>query len=499
MGIWGIFLFSLNTIFPTQSDDLGAGFGGLQGAIHAFMTWNARFGNLLLVSYMAGLAPTIYFSILNTLVGTIFVYVFFLLIFARKPSGFDDMVILALIMLCLMCHSAFGELFLWAAGALNYTWGYLIIALSLLPYRLFWDKHFHALDTLESKPKSIFLTRLYLVLFFIVSFIAGLSSEVLGIIIIFLHVCGFIYIKIKHVRLPLWYYAGFVGITLGWLTLYFSPGPAMRLNYVSGYLSIAQLFHLSIFELLQRTSNVFNSFMRPALFTLVAICLIIVINERIKAGISKLKILYFFIGMGFIIATFIFFSKKYSLKIDDIIYTIMILSFLFYFYRFYLKRSNTGYYNFLSSLFYKMFIIIALYFFFSLVALQIGIPGRAKFGHTLFLIFGIIIMYLDFLKFFGGSASDKGKRLQYIILCMCAIIAIFVASAYIHGRIKWDRMLDSIEMQKSEGKVDIVVDSNTFKSFYWHYGGWGNPNGNPNDWPNTAYAKYFHVRSFCAK
>ena len=93
LGIWFMFLFVLNLLLPAQSDDLGATFGGFDAAYYAFMNWNPRLGNLILVSYMAGLANmAFYFDFLNACVGTGFIFLIFFLIYGRIPKDFHDSV-----------------------------------------------------------------------------------------------------------------------------------------------------------------------------------------------------------------------------------------------------------------------------------------------------------------------------------------------------------------------------------------------------------------------
>ena len=63
-------------------------------------------------------------------------------------------------------------------------------------------------------------------------------------------------------------------------------------------------------------------------------------------------------------------------------------------------------------------------------------------------------------------------------------------------RLKWERMLSSIEAQKALGAKEVIVSADTFRSNYRAYGDWGNPNENTNEWPNTTYAKVFGVEKF---
>ena len=68
------FLLFLNIIFPTQSDDIGRKIGGLKAAINSYLSWNGRFGELLLVSFGSYLSTTPFFAPLNSLFGTISIY-----------------------------------------------------------------------------------------------------------------------------------------------------------------------------------------------------------------------------------------------------------------------------------------------------------------------------------------------------------------------------------------------------------------------------------------
>lgn len=140
-GLFSIFLFTVNYLFPTQSDDLGAGFGGLSGAFSMYMNWNGRFGELLRTAFIGALAPTLFFKMINALVGIVFLFAWFVIIFARLPRSFNDSVFLSLSILCILLFSAFGSIFVWAAGCLNYLWAYTLVLLVCLPYRFFWHNY----------------------------------------------------------------------------------------------------------------------------------------------------------------------------------------------------------------------------------------------------------------------------------------------------------------------------------------------------------------------
>ena len=162
--LFSVFLFSVNYVFPTQSDDLGAGFGGLDGAISMYMSWNGRFGELLRTAFIGALAPTLFFKIANTLVGVVFLLAWFVILYARLPRSFNDSVVLALSVLCILLFGAFGSIFVWAAGALNYLWAYTLVLLVCIPYKLFWHNYFIYNTTpppTDSNIDSIFYSKLF--------------------------------------------------------------------------------------------------------------------------------------------------------------------------------------------------------------------------------------------------------------------------------------------------------------------------------------------------
>ena len=231
LGIWFVFLFVLNLLTPTQGDELGdpklflpmqsyggeVVFGGIESAYGVFMNWNPRLGNLILVSCMAGLSEMPpYFDFLNACVGTGFIFLIFFLIYGRIPRDFHDSVILIVIVFFFMLHAPFGDFFLWTGGSLNYLWGYSLIGIALIPYRLILEKimphltlgkathtNMSALQ-LDSTTTSFSIRNLFYNLgFFILTFLAGMCSEVGGIIVLLTLIAFGFYIRfIKKITLP---------------------------------------------------------------------------------------------------------------------------------------------------------------------------------------------------------------------------------------------------------------------------------------------------------
>ncbi len=222
-----LFLIILNALFPIQSDSLGVGYGGLKAAIHEYMTWNGRFFELVGTAYIHYLAPTLFFSFLNSFVGITFVIAFFVLLFGRLPRQYSDSVILTIFICCLLSSSMFGSVFIWASGSFSYLWAYCAIVLVSLPHRLFWNQPNKDNSYIANKP-LIFKIPLLLV-FIVASFCAGMSNEVGAVLAILIHFIVAIYaIFWAKVKLPFWYILGILAFICGFLALYFSPGQATR-------------------------------------------------------------------------------------------------------------------------------------------------------------------------------------------------------------------------------------------------------------------------------
>ena len=195
---------------------------------------------------MAGLSEMPpYFDFLNACVGTGFIFLIFFLIYGRIPRDFHDSVILIVILFFFMLHAPFGDFFLWTGGSLNYLWGYSLIGIALIPYRLLLNTILLKLNKnttmfaplppqLDTSSNQVSVTTsfsikifFYNLGFFILAFLAGMCSEVGGIIVLLTLITFGFYIRfIKKITLPSWYYIGIFGILLGWLVLYFAPGSA---------------------------------------------------------------------------------------------------------------------------------------------------------------------------------------------------------------------------------------------------------------------------------
>ena len=169
-----LFFFTLNFIFPTQSDDIDGVFGGLSAAINSYIGWNGRIGELLRVAFGASFAHTPFYAFINAFIAVVLLYLFFVLIFARLPltqnkgkfSKFNDISVICFMLICLFAFSGFGSVFYWAAGSFNYLWAWTLILAWCVPYRLFWGAVWHKFSKFaQHKPKKPKFLRLFYVAF----------------------------------------------------------------------------------------------------------------------------------------------------------------------------------------------------------------------------------------------------------------------------------------------------------------------------------------------
>ena len=132
------------------------------------------------------------------------------------------------------------------------------------------------------------------------------------------------------------------------------------------------------------------------------------------------------------------------------------------------------------------------YFLATAATIQMGVPARAKLPYLLLGMAQIIVVWLLIKPYLTNCT----RFVSVGIRIACAIFVLFVVSECATMRLKWERMIASIEAQKAMGSEVAVVSADTFRSNYRGYGDWGNPNQNTNEWPNTTYAKVFGVERF---
>ncbi|WP_104731149.1 DUF6056 family protein [Helicobacter muridarum] len=468
-------LLLLNFMFPTQSDDLGAKIGGISAAISSYFNWNGRLGELIKVSFGSYFSTTIYYNFINAFVGVCVIFQIFFLIFVRFPRGtFFDYSVCSIIIVVLLYDSAFGSIFLWAAGSYNYLWGWCLILFWLIPYRLFWHNIINNnLSTQDSKSKFKIISMLLL------GILAGWCSE-FGIAIILLQVFILVYASIRYkVKVPLWCWWGLAGFCIGWVILYISPGHAKRSMLFSYYFSLRDLWNLSFKD------KIYLFFTFSGKLSVNKVWFFIIVWATYMMCLLKHKhITYKILAIILVIAFFYIFRSLVSLFVFLLINFICIMYFAF-------DSKRRGMLA-EQKLFFGVAMLLFVYALFTACTIQISVPHRALFQSTILMSILCVIVF----NYIWNLYKFVGMLLGVCSNVVCIIYVIFVFSACLDMYAKWNNMLGFIDGQKELGHKDVRVDKKTFQSYYRNYGNWANPVSDVHVWPNTDYAKYFGLNSF---
>ena len=331
--------------------------------------------------------------------------------------------------------------------------------------------------------------------FLILSFIAGMASEQMGILTIIALICLNCVLFLrrrncarfcdkeanKNVTKPLIFlnFALLFFIT-GYLALYLSPGHAKRASlavFEGVYMSLGQILALDFSALIRRIAQTIMAFRSDILFFFsVPLLFLLCVRE-----VSAKRVLIFALLIVLILVlnnNLKFGSIKvfWLVHISAIFIALLALS---------VKQTRAESRKFYLGLF-------ALFVAFCLCMLSTiqfpSLPHRARLGDSMIIIAMVAILFRRF----------AGLWVQILAVVICAVYALFVAFAFLEYRISWEKMLASIEQSKRNGEKNIVVD-NIFHSRYKNLMGWGNPGSNPNEWPNPTCAQYFGVESFRVK
>lgn len=185
--------------------------------------WNARLGEQLAILFLA--LPTIFYVIVNTIMGILYFFFISYFAFGRRPSitRVSDSIAIALTFSCVMlCMPATGEIFFLRNTATNYLWAMNIIFVFLIPY-------FAHLNTHVSKKHSIIMIPVMLFL----GFLTGMTNENTGIAVLF-GICMYLLYEIVHKkRPPIWSFSGALGLLSGMIYLLLSPSTQVRVRYYS--------------------------------------------------------------------------------------------------------------------------------------------------------------------------------------------------------------------------------------------------------------------------
>lgn len=483
------FLYFLNAIFPTQSDDLGYEIGGLSAAIDSYNNWNGRLGELLRVLFGSWFAATPWYAPVNALVGTTVIFMLFVAVFGRKPKcNLKDMSIFLILISFLLVDFGFcfGSFFYWAAGSFNHLLAWFFILLWVLPYRFYWQNIFDHNSRQDERRilKAVFLS--------VTGFCVGWSTE-FAIVFVFLQMCFIVYTYIiRKQSLPLWYFIGIISVVFGWLFLYLSPGVAKRIQVIAStggeYRSLSEIVHMPPIVLIKTIIHTydkpfrahpmyFENYILLSLFLLLS-AFLSHLNVKKKiitlSVVISLGVVVFLVSKLLFLLCSVFIACRYACKF---------------------RQRNDR--------LFRSFVIIACIFFAEFVfigsTIQTSIPRRATFQYAV-LNFILIAIIMDYCF---DVFVDKPKVRLTACIC-CAVFTFFIVSLVgaecYRMRLKWNAMERSIEEQKAAGIKHIVVDKETFVSKYWNYSDWTNPDEKSiDDWPNTVYAKVYGVETFTAK
>lgn len=477
------FLYFLNAIFPTQSDDMGTDFGGLAAAVRSYRTWNGRLGELLRVAFGSYLATTVWYAPINAFVGATVIVLLFIGVFARVPKLTlkDSSIFLILISFILVDNSfCFGSVFYWAAGSFNYLWAWLLIFLWILPYRLYWQR---VIDKQTQKSENKLIKTIFL---FVIGFCVGWSTE-FGIVFVFLQMCLIVYrYSIRKEKLPLWYFIGILSLFAGWFMLYTCPGTAARiqasLNSGYEYLALSEIIRMPFNLLIKTVMHTYNKALRwPYYENYVLISsFLFVISIFDKPSFKKVfQAFAIILFMGIVL----FFLPRLVFLLSAFCVALL--------YAYTLRHENRN-----AA---RMFLIIGCTLFTEFVfigaTIQVGIPRRASFQYTIlnFILIAVLMNY--FFTIFHNLVNIR--RLAFVLCLLLTFgLVVFVSIECYSMSLKWWKMEQSIAQQKRNGIRDVVVDKTTFIARYWGYGDWGNPVTGAGDWVNESYAKAYGVDTF---
>ena len=161
--------------------------------------------------------PKLVFNLCNALIAVLQLHLVSLYIRTGKPAR--DLVLSFIGCLSLWIFvPAFGQVYLWLDGSLNYSWGLTAVLAFLYPFYCAWRER-------DCRWEKNLLTRS---LFVLLAFIAGGYSENASCAGLFMAFCFGVLVYRKQRRVPLWLALAFVSACLGFLYLMTAPAEGGR-------------------------------------------------------------------------------------------------------------------------------------------------------------------------------------------------------------------------------------------------------------------------------
>ncbi len=306
------------------------------------------------------------------------------------------------------------------------------------------------------------------------SFFAGMASEHIGIVSILALGSLFIYLHyFKKIPIPFGLTLAFLFFVLGYAALYFSPGHAARASlkvFEGFYKTLPQLWELSLYEKIKRIFITMRAFNSRAYFIFTALVFIFAFWKICPFHTLKKRTLAFIVG-----AFIVYSARKGNLVVAQYFITFICLSGL-------TLKERRFVWIFILNLFYLLCMAATLQF--------PGLPSRARLGDTMLSVAMILLLLRPVL-----SEWRFERQLRVALLVLLCLYGAWVMGAYAQFRVDWNKMVATIREEKSRGNLDIVVDGKMFTSRYRNFSDWGSIGTNPDEWPNTTYAKMFGVKT----
>lgn len=430
----------------------------------------------MLVSFAAAMPPLL-FDVVNSLIGAAFLVLLYFLILGHFPKGRDDVFYFSLLILCILALTMFGSIFVWISGAVNYLWGFFLIALWWVPIRLYYA------------DKNLKISILQGLLYGILGILAGWCSEQVGIMSILVAILLIGYLLVKDKTVPIGLILGFVGFCVGFCILYFCPGAQNRSNEYEDYRSISELLTMGVIPLVRRCLLTIRFDNSPYIYNLFILCLFLYKTQNFKRRVKFLSFALFVVCIA--VELYCYYDKKFL--VTSILYLCSLLGLLVFTIWMVCDGCKKGVFQLDQniSLLYLTYILSLL----STIQLEGNMPERAKFAQSLLLVAAIIYI----VEAWCQSSLSLKRGVSRVVCGLLILVSLSTMYAYWDWNKKMRQVDAEVEIQKSQGIKKIVIPKSLYKPLIANIGDWANPGINPEVWPNTSYAEHFGVDSFTVK
>ena len=465
-----IILLFLNLLYPAQADDYALYQRALNdNFLSTYFEWNGRIGEILFAGYFAKFAFSPIFDIINAIIGTAFLFFGFILCFARAIKDKLDVVLLVLWFAILGFFGYFGSIFLWGAGSANYLWGVTLIFAFCIPYRLFWNQIYN--NNIQKISHNLWINFAYFSFVFL-AFLAGMASEFIGVMVIFVITLSFIYATYHKISLPFWQFLGFFGFVAGWITLYFSPGSNKRVEVVgSDFMSLSEFFDISFLDKIITLNQALNhNYSDIFVIFLISFSIFYILKNDIK-----FKFYHWIIAILSIVIAMVF-AKHICAGVVFILILWMMRN---------LATKDRFYYIFIALFLLWVFMGIILF------GLVNGVPKRTSVVRDIVLMAIIILIAKELYKIYG-------RKISFISFSLFICSVILLSYHSYKTNLSQKAINQEIIEQKRAGKNNIIIPKNLIyksKKFI----DFGNIQQDSQHWINKTVSKYHNIESISVK